>query len=55
VINATFVKEQLIDNFMAPKIHRQFPLVLLLMAVWKLGKDLGSAGFTGKMIGGLWF
>jgi hypothetical protein len=53
VRNATFVKKKLTDNFTALKIHRQCPLVLLVMAGWKLGKEFGSEGFRAK--GGLWF
>jgi hypothetical protein len=41
------------ESFAVLKIHRQCPLVLLVMAGWKLGKWLGSAGFKAK--GGLWF
>jgi hypothetical protein len=48
VRNTTYVKEKLTDNFTALKIHRQCPLVLLVIAGWKLGKELRSDGFKAK-------
>jgi len=44
----THKEEKLIDRFTALKSHRQCPLVLEVMAGWKLGKGLGSAVFKAK-------
>jgi len=46
-------EEKFIGGFKALKIHRQCPLVLLVMAGWKLGKNLGISSFKAKS--GLWF
>ena len=46
--NTTYVKEKLTDNFTVLKIRRQCPLVPLVIAEWKLGKELRSDGFEAK-------